>query len=374
MTAAPWMRMPSERLASAFQKGDAARDQHRIRPVAHMLYEHLVRFAGERDWCWPGEARLATQMDCSVSTIKRLLRELVKAGLIARARRLNRSSLTYITAYTSAHSCTSDIDITSDSEISSVPHASPAGDETAESSDIPSVLNHAHETETLFFGTNAEPSVGPETNQVIDMKNQHPEGLVDGGDFSSGDTSMLDQSADETTTVQVLRTAGVVDPGVLAELAHQPLTRVERAMRSVERIRRADDPRKPGLLVHLLRKTRHNEKEDQRHQVCDGYRSSQPSVDIQEQTITPSPSERCVTELAVLWQKVLAQVESEVPSDEFRTWLQSTSLLEVETSVAVVETPNVFVRDVVLERYAPMISHALASETGCLVELVVVIG
>jgi hypothetical protein len=374
MTAALWTRVPSERLASAFRRGDAARDQHRIRPAAHMLYEHLVRFAGERDWCWPGEERLATQMDCSISTIKRMLRELVEAGLITRARRLNRSSLTYITAYLHAECVASVVDITDVIHSSDEDGAELAADASEDTGALATGLDEIHARKELFFGTTDEPSVGPETNQVIDLKNHHSEGLVDGGDFPPGETTMVDRPAVETATVQALRNAGVVDPGVLTELAHQPLTRVERAIRSVDRVRRADDPRRPGLIVHILRHTRHISTEEQKQQGGDDFGHTQPLVGLDQQAVTPPSDEDSGTELVVLWQNVLAHIEPNVPSDEFRTWLQPTSLLEVDVSAAVVATPNVFVRDMFIERYASMVSYALASEAGCQVELVVVIG
>ncbi|HSH80965.1 MAG TPA: hypothetical protein VLA19_20730, partial [Herpetosiphonaceae bacterium] len=57
------------RAAQAYAAGDAARDQGRISPNAHKLYEWLLRYAGARSYCWPGEQHLASGLGCSGSTV-----------------------------------------------------------------------------------------------------------------------------------------------------------------------------------------------------------------------------------------------------------------------------------------------------------------
>ena len=61
---------------------------------AKMLYALLCDFAADKDHCWPSQARLAGLLSCSISSIKKYLRELVEQNLIA-IRRNSFHSSTY---------------------------------------------------------------------------------------------------------------------------------------------------------------------------------------------------------------------------------------------------------------------------------------
>ena len=371
MAAASFSVSHAERQRQAYLCGDAARDQHRIRPAAHMLYEHLVRFAGERAWCWPGEERLATQMQCSVSTIKRMLRELVQAGLIARARRLNRSSLTYISAYTSGTECEPDVDVSMNRSVDAddavaVDVGEPGGD----TNDI-TVGNSSPPGEEAFFWTNRGPSVGPDANQVIHMKNQNTEGLVDGGLVSPDPQTMLD-----TPIVSALRNAGIIDPNVLGELAQRSLAQIEQAIHSVNRVRTPDDPRRPGLLVHILRNAGHpfsatgeakTPEPEHSHRARASRCEEHPSADVH-------PVADAGTEFAKIWKAALACIAREIPPADFRTWLEPTALIHLEDDMAVIATPNVFVREEVETHYRARLLDIVRNLVGRPVAMEVVIG
>lgn len=61
---------------------------------AKMLYALLCDFAADKDHYWPSQARLAGLLSCSISSIKKYLRELVEQNLIA-IRRNSFHSSTY---------------------------------------------------------------------------------------------------------------------------------------------------------------------------------------------------------------------------------------------------------------------------------------
>ena len=50
---------------------------------AKMLYALLCDFAGDKDHCWPSQTRLAGMLSCSVSSVKKYLRELEARDLIS---------------------------------------------------------------------------------------------------------------------------------------------------------------------------------------------------------------------------------------------------------------------------------------------------
>ncbi len=166
---------------------------------------------------------------------------------------------------------------------------------------------------------------------------------------------------------------GVIDPGVLGELCQCPAAQVEQVVRYVAHCRDADDPRRPGLIVHLLRR---------------GFglglrlppRSRQTSADTgkalpvepPQESAVPAPS-RPPAPLMEAWQQVLGKLEREVPRDQFRTWLKPTELLAIDGDEAVVATPNIFVREEVEAHYQALLETALHQVLDRRLGLVVVI-
>ncbi len=64
-----------------------------------------------------------------------------------------------------------------------------------------------------------------------------------------------------------------------------------------------------------------------------------------------------------LWHAVLTALQHGVPPPEFATWFKDTALLDVDhqRQTVVVGTPNVFARDVVLQRYLAALSTTLSA-------------
>ena len=63
---------------------------------AKMLYALLCDFAGDKDHCWPSQTRLAGMLSCSVSSVKKYLRELEARDLISIRRGSFHASTYYI--------------------------------------------------------------------------------------------------------------------------------------------------------------------------------------------------------------------------------------------------------------------------------------
>ena len=63
---------------------------------AKMLYALLCDFAGDKDHCWPSQTRLAGMLSCSVSSVKKYLRELTAHDLITIRRTSFHASTYYI--------------------------------------------------------------------------------------------------------------------------------------------------------------------------------------------------------------------------------------------------------------------------------------
>lgn len=342
----------ARRKQEAFLAGDHARDEGTISPEAHMLYEYLLRYASCRAFCWPGQARLAEVIKCSVSTVKRRTRELIDAGLIRRERRLNRSSLTFITAY-----CPDMIDCEAE------PEADTGSDAVHLDPDAQAVAGPdrtAHEpgavTDSPFFGLPSGPAVGSIVSQrTFNSQNQEDQG--------GGKHPCIDLLAVNETT-ETLQRAGVLDQHVLHELRDCPVEQVERTVRYAAKCRTSDDPRRPGLIVYMLRRKSHlqpsivrspHRKQRGRQEHRDG---SVPALAETRQEAASDPT------LATTWQAVLVHLAQEMPADTFTTWLRPTSLLAIiDREVAVVATPNVIVRNE-LEGFREQIAVALTAQLG----------
>ena len=63
---------------------------------AKFLYTILCDFAGAKDHCWPSQATLSRLLGCSVSSVKKYLRELTARDLISIRRSSYRSSTYFI--------------------------------------------------------------------------------------------------------------------------------------------------------------------------------------------------------------------------------------------------------------------------------------
>jgi chromosomal replication initiator protein len=75
-----------------------------------------------------------------------------------------------------------------------------------------------------------------------------------------------------------------------------------------------------------------------------------------------------------VWEAALGNLQVQIPRNEFDTWIKPTSLVAVEDTLAIVGTPNIFVRQELEGRYVAPITDALSTILGYTVELQVVIG
>ena len=75
-----------------------------------------------------------------------------------------------------------------------------------------------------------------------------------------------------------------------------------------------------------------------------------------------------------LWEAVLARIAPSFDRDTLTTWLHPTVLLDIQPDVAIVGTPNVFVRDEVETHYKKLLVDALALELDRPITITCVIG
>jgi hypothetical protein len=75
-----------------------------------------------------------------------------------------------------------------------------------------------------------------------------------------------------------------------------------------------------------------------------------------------------------LWEAVLARITPSISRDTLTTWLHPTVLLDIQPDVAIIGTPNVFVRDEVETHYKKLLVDALALELDRPITITCVIG
>lgn len=202
-------------LKDAYARGDAARDACRITSVAHTIYEWLIDYAKREGVAWSGEAALAKRLGKSVSTVKRRIGELVRAGLIVRQKQAGgRTSLTYIAAWL------------------------------------------VDATRELLFG----PKNGPSDGSIVAPDLVNSPDLNDPGGGGAPPAQAIALREPETLppptpappaspAVVELRAAGLLDERTIADVATtKPLALIRQAITYVQQVGKG-----PGLIVHLLR-------------------------------------------------------------------------------------------------------------------------
>jgi len=75
-----------------------------------------------------------------------------------------------------------------------------------------------------------------------------------------------------------------------------------------------------------------------------------------------------------IWQAALGDLQVQMPRSEFDTWIKPTTLVAIEDSMAIVGTPNIFVRQELEGRYIAPITETLTTILGYPVQVQVVIG
>lgn len=359
------------RQREAYQAGKLAWRDGTISGQALQLYDELVRVVGANKFGWIKEETLAALLVRSVSTVKRWMSQLVRARLIRRDRRFGGSSLTYITAY----------------DIGDTPEDQDTADDAPASTEEPPVADRpaAHgtpETPALveqigadpapadaapdaFFAPADAPSISSVVSRHTLTQTLNPAG---GGLQVPAATNDL---VPTTETTRRLQGEGVCAPQVLEELHVRPLDQVEAAIRYVARCRSRDDPRRPGLIVYLLRRgfglgRRARSKGKQQ--------LTPPPPDPMTGAPVPGTSDGANHELQRQWQATLDLLATQIDPEAYATWMAHNRLLLVERDQAVISTPNVFVRDEVIQRYGRELETALSQVYGRSLSIELVIG
>ncbi len=195
----------------------------------------------------------------------------------------------------------------------------------------------------------------------------------------------------KTATTARLQEEGIVDITVLNELHDRPLTHVEAVIRYVAHCRTRDDPRRPGLIVHLLRRGFGLHRRS-RHPAasCAPPRASTPASvarpvaptlpappadGIPPDPLMPSAAVTLADDLLdPVWQQALALLQAQLDPAGFATWIAPSRLLVLEGETAVLGTPNVFVRDELAAHYRTLVEATVGQVLGRPITLEVVIG
>ena len=75
-----------------------------------------------------------------------------------------------------------------------------------------------------------------------------------------------------------------------------------------------------------------------------------------------------------VWQNVLDQVSRTLPPGDYETWIKPCSLIALEDGLAVVVTPNIFVKQEVEQRYRGVLEEYFSGACGQPTVLQAVIG
>ena len=79
-------------------------------------------------------------------------------------------------------------------------------------------------------------------------------------------------------------------------------------------------------------------------------------------------------QVTAVWNVARAKLAEVVAPDDFTTWLQPAWLVDIVEDIAVVGTPNVFVRDMLRDTFVDTLAGVLSHEIGRAVQVELVIG
>ena len=355
------------RQRQAYGTGKEAWKEGRITGQVLQLYEELVRRVGGNPYCWIGEEALATDLNRSVSTIKRWMRQLVEAGLIRRERQFGHTTHTYIVAYDD-YCMTEKAAVAATNSTARKPRTLKQQPASSCRQSIPEISSaHIHEGTTQTQIASAEKSEQPverkdelsisSDSSRDSIKNQHLK-LLGGGSGSESDHRR------ETTSSIRLQEEGVCDSDVVGELQECPIEDVEAVIRYVARCRTSDDPRRPGLIVHLLRRgfgAHHH-----LYAPSTQERAAGASADV--------PRSVHYRKVVAEWEEARTLLARQMAHEEYQTWIAHCELLLRDGDQVVLGVPNVFVRDEIEQRYQQQIGAALQTVYGQPVTIQVAIG
>ncbi len=361
----------------AYDAGEQAWREGSINAQAQKLYNLLVRYVGAHRFCWVGEETLAAELSKDVSTIKRWIRQLRAAHLVRRERRYGHASLTFITAYDQT-GAPSVVEQNHDVEVDTW-RSHPTCNGSSGPSEAPvDAIADVSEAVVAPVAQSSGPTNASSISAFLPqdtLKDQELKGNSGGGKLGIDITNM---PVEETAATDYLQTEGIVAPAVLDELKTSPLEQLEAVTRYVARCRSQDDPRRPGLIVHLLRRGfgRHGLSHRPGF-LRDGNGTTSVSSRLPAGT---GPFSQNVSvpsadgELCVKWRQGLDHVAARLPHDEYTTWLASNALLLLDGDTAVIGTANIFVRQEVKQRYTALLAETLSTTYGRPIAVEVVIG
>ena len=382
------------RRAYAYSVGEAKARQREISADAYLfLYKELVGLAGERTYCWPGLAYLASSLATSVGTLKRWMKELEQADLIRRQPRPGgQTSLTFITAYLAfaaepPSAMSQQPPELEDDERAAADHPRTGtvttDDMLAQPKEIissPPQSAEPSQTRVLCFGPEQEIAsdrCGGSTAIPHTVKTQESEnpGTCGGG---IGQALHNIAMVAETAITALLDKEAVHDAAALNELQHKPLAEMRAISQYLDT--QTNVRCRPALFVWLARRDfgakllAGQHYHGTRRGTCQGQTSacaaqSRPMWPLAELQCEPVSSE-----LAELWQGVLAHLRLAVPKADYDTWIAPITLVALEDGLAVVATPNIFVREEVEQHYKTLLEAGFSHACGQPTVLQAVIG
>jgi hypothetical protein len=232
----------------------------------------------------------------------------------------------------------------------------------------------------LFFGPEQEiasdrcggSSAIPHTVKTQESKNP---GTCGGG---TGQSLHNIAKVAETAITALLDKEAVHDAAALNELQHKPLAEMRAISQYLDT--QTNVRCRPALFVWLARRDfgakllAGQHYHGTRRGTCQGQTSAFAS---QSRPIWPLPELPCEpvsAELAELWECVLAHLRLAVPKADYDTWIAPITLVALEDGLAVVATPNIFVREEVEQRYKALLEAGFSHACGQPIVLQAVIG
>jgi len=82
-----WRCMAANLKGGFTQMPDAVRKDPKLSTSAKLVYEHLLGYMWQQEWCWPGQKRIAAELGISRRTVIRACQELYERGYIDKWRR-----------------------------------------------------------------------------------------------------------------------------------------------------------------------------------------------------------------------------------------------------------------------------------------------
>jgi predicted transcriptional regulator len=381
----------------AYNAGRQAWQERRMPAYLIPFYEALVERVGANNYTWVSEETLAEVFQVDVSTIKRWIARLVRAGLIRRQRQFATSSRTYITAYDPATML-----LDGEAATITVAELQTTRIEDVQPSDDQLTMHTAAQedqeppTEGVSFRRRYEPSFGAHLRP--DPNTDHLNLGSGGKHYAPGSCSTAPD------VIRILEQEGVHEFYLAPVLRQRPVAELTAISRYLDTQHNVRDRAKLFAALacrdfgaQLLagrkqqapqRRVKHPipaRSDDHLKYVSGslapyiqgGGAPHAESVPAASDTPTlsalahPDPSG---TAEAHVWQQIRDQLRHALPASEFMTWFDQAVLLDLDARRAVIGTPNIFVREHVEEHYQDCLGAAFQALYGPGVRVQVVIG